>query len=401
MLIPCPDLSFVPVGTEAEEAWWGKTCVYSKFRRQGIDIVCGSFVHPNPKANVILTTGLFETFLKYNELIKHLYDRGFSVYTYDHQCQGMSGRWLPEVQDVYIHSFEDYVDDFVYFVTTISKQQQNNSGSGSSSNNSTSARLPVYLVSHSMGGLIASVAMSRDATLISRAVLSAPMLRMKCGLKFLDYKLVLPQPIAYAVTWLCCYLGLGTMRPLGMLLEKPDDVKKLFIESSDRDQMDKWCKLRMRYPELMSTCNTNEWVLQALRAQKKFAVRFQFVQTNTLIISAEHDCFVYNRAMQMFVQKAPNSLLLHVPNSYHETLMENEAIRGGVTKAIVDFFTQKMDSVSNVKPGSPLEQHDPTKPIFSPLETALRLTGFIVGAVGCVVGVSMFLSSGKLPTIRR
>ena len=215
MLLPCPELSYVPVGTETEETWWKQHCVYSKFRRQGIDIVCASFVHPKPKANVILITGLFETFLKYNELIKHLYDRGFSVYTYDHQSQGTSGRWLPEVQDVYIHSFEDYIDDFVYFVSSISKQNNANS----------TTRLPIYLVSHSMGGLIASVAMSRDATLINRAVLSAPMLRMKCGLKVLDYKVVFPQPIAYAITWLCCYLGLGTMRPLGMFLEKPDDAK--------------------------------------------------------------------------------------------------------------------------------------------------------------------------------
>jgi hypothetical protein len=151
----------------------------------------------------------------------------------------------------------------------------------------------------------------------------------------------------------------------------------------------------------MSTCITNEWVLQALRAQKKFATRFQFVQTNCLIIQAEHDIFVYNRAMAMFVQKAPNSLMYFVPEAYHETLMETEAVRGGVKKVIVDFFTQKSNNVSQVQAASPLTTHDPTKPIFSPLETALRLTGLVIGTVGCIVGASMIFSSGGKGVIRR
>lgn len=394
-MIPAPELTYLPIGSPEEEEWWKKTCVYSKFRRQGIDIVCASFEHTKPKANVVLVTGLFESFLKYNEIIKHLYERGFSVYTYDHQCQGTSGRWLPEVQDVYIHSFEDYVDDFVHFVTSISKLGPQGS-----------TRLPVYLVAHSMGGLVASTAMSRDATLIKRAVLSAPMFRMKCVPKItygkLAFELTIPHPIAYALSWLNCYLGLGTMHPLGWFLESPDDVKQTCIESSDSEQMEKWCKLRKRYPECMSTCATNEWTLQSLRAQKKFATRFQFVQTNTLIIQAENDIFVYNRAMAMFAQKAPNSLMFVAPESYHESLMEREAIRGGVVRVIVDFFTQKTDAVNLVQPVSPLVLHDPTESIFSPIEKALRLTGFVIGAVGCIVGASMLLSSsGNKGVIRR
>jgi lysophospholipase len=386
MLVPAPELSFVPIGTKEEEEWWKQHVVYSKFRRQGIDIVCAAFEHPKAKANVIVITGLFESFLKYNEVIKQMWDRGFSIYTYDHQCQGTSGRWLPEVQDVYVHSFEDYVDDFVHFVTTVSKSGQQ--------------PRPTYLLAHSMGGLIASLAMSRDATLIDRAVLSAPMFRMKCTPKCTyawslvsGLKVVLPQPIVSGVTWLSCYLGLGAMHPLGWFLESEDDDKKTCIESSCQEQMDKWCKLRKRYPRCMSTCTTNEWVLQSLRAQKKFATRFQFVQTNTLVLQAEHDVFVYNRAMAMFVQKAPNSRMFCVPEAYHELLMETEAVRSGVIKVVVDFFAQKTNAVDEVQPVSPLVPHDPTKPIFSPLETALRLTGFVIGAGGFIVGLSMLLSS--------
>lgn len=73
--------------------WWNKHVQYSKFRRQGIDIVCASFQHSKPaKANIIFLTGLTESFLKYSETLQYFYERGFNVFTYDHQSQGLSGR---------------------------------------------------------------------------------------------------------------------------------------------------------------------------------------------------------------------------------------------------------------------------------------------------------------------
>ena len=112
---------------------------------------------------------------------------------------------LSETQSIWINSFEDYVDDFVYFVTNISKI------SSQSSSSSQHHQLPVYLLAHSMGGLIGSIAMSRYPSLINRAILCAPMLRNKCGMKMFDFKYPLPQPVAYFFTYLSCYFGLGRL----------------------------------------------------------------------------------------------------------------------------------------------------------------------------------------------
>jgi lysophospholipase len=120
-----------------------------------------------------------------------LFDSGFNIYTYDHQSQGMSGRWLLDNQLTWIHSFDDYVDDFTYFVTAFPKPN-----------------LPLYLVAHSMGGLIASIAMSRLPNLINRAVLMAPMLRNKCGTRALRYRLPLPQPLASWIARFAKYCGM-------------------------------------------------------------------------------------------------------------------------------------------------------------------------------------------------
>lgn len=176
---------------------------------------------------------------------------------------------LAESQSIWIHSFEDYVDDFVYFVTTIAKEYAN---------------LPTYLLAHSMGGLISSIAMSRQPTLINRAVLCAPMFRNKCGMKSLDFRFPLPQPLTYWITSLMCYAGLGTMHALGFFKEKPSDKLSLNVVTSDQEQLDKWQALRAQYPNLIATCVTNDWVLHSIRAQKKFALRYEFVRTNTLVL---------------------------------------------------------------------------------------------------------------------
>jgi len=55
------NLEHVPI---EHEEWWRETVRYSKFNRQGIDIVCASFEHRKPKGVIIFVTGWSESFLK-------------------------------------------------------------------------------------------------------------------------------------------------------------------------------------------------------------------------------------------------------------------------------------------------------------------------------------------------
>jgi hypothetical protein len=56
------NLDYVPI---EHEAWWSQHAKYCSFNRQGIDIVCAQFHHPNPIGDVLFVTGWSETFLKY------------------------------------------------------------------------------------------------------------------------------------------------------------------------------------------------------------------------------------------------------------------------------------------------------------------------------------------------
>ena len=102
------------------------------------------------------------------------------------------------------------------------------------------------------------------------------------------------------------------MNAIGYFKEDSRDKLTINITTSDQSQLDNWSKLRLRYPEIMSTCVTNDWVVQSIRAQKRFSRLYEFMGTNTLILCAdpEKDMFVYNRAMAIFINKVNRYYLL-------------------------------------------------------------------------------------------
>jgi len=135
------------------------------------------------------------------------------------------------------------------------------------------------------------------------------MFRNKCGMKALEYKFPLPQPIAYWVTSLVCFLGLGTQHALGMFKEDPlDHITIKFTK--DNVQLHNWELLRRKYPRIISSCVTNDWVLQSLIAQKRFAKEYSFIKAKCLVFQATEDIFVYNHAMRLFVDQATNARFL-------------------------------------------------------------------------------------------
>lgn len=67
---------------------------------------------------------------------------------------------------------------------------------------------------------------------------------------------------------------------------------QLNVTTSDPKQLDQWQQLRKMYPQIMSTCVTNDWVLHSIRAQKRFSFRYELVQTNTIILAAEHGTYL-------------------------------------------------------------------------------------------------------------
>jgi len=320
--------------------WWRNSVKYSTFSRQGIDIFCASFINPDAKANIIFVTGWNESFLKYAELFKTLYEAGYSVYTYDHQSQGLSGRWLMDEQYTWMYSFDDYVQDFVFFVNQIEQSQISSSkikGKDEDTKNDNhleKIKIPTHCICHSMGGLVVGVAITKYPTLIDRIAFSAPAFRFKCGMKCMDYQGPLPLPIAYIINSLAVKFGFGQFPLLGSFKEDPawPVTRQL---STDSEQLELQRQLRMKYPYIISCCGTYKWCLNCFDAQEAFAKMYSSVRAKCLIFKVANDSddvFVHGRAMDLFAQAVPSCKIFEVEGK-HEVLLETK-----VRKSSLLFF---------------------------------------------------------------
>src|SRR6478735_11128704 len=74
-------------------------------------------VHPDAKANVVISHGYGECILKYRETLYNLYALGYSVYFWEHRGHGHSDRLLSDdPYKTYVEDFNDYVTDMETFV---------------------------------------------------------------------------------------------------------------------------------------------------------------------------------------------------------------------------------------------------------------------------------------------
>ena len=107
----------------------------------------------SPKAVLVIAHGLGEHSGRYQQVAEFLNQNSYSVSALDHQGHGQSPG-----QKGHISSFEDYIDDLYDFVE-LTKQQNPNKA--------------IYLLGHSMGGLIATGYVLRYKN-IDKAIISAP-----------------------------------------------------------------------------------------------------------------------------------------------------------------------------------------------------------------------------------
>jgi alpha-beta hydrolase superfamily lysophospholipase len=110
---------------------------------------------PASRAEIIIVHGFGEHSGRYSALSEHLACRGFTVTAYDHRGHGQSAG-LPG----HIEKFSHYEDDLDNVVSAVRRRSDQD----------------VFLVGHSMGGLVALRYLARAGSKISAAVISAPLL---------------------------------------------------------------------------------------------------------------------------------------------------------------------------------------------------------------------------------
>jgi alpha-beta hydrolase superfamily lysophospholipase len=110
----------------------------------------------DPGALLVISHGLAEHGGRYRELASELVSRGYAVYALDHRGHGRSGGPRANVE-----RFSYLVTDLNTFIGRAQREHPD---------------APLFLLGHSMGGLVALACATRDASLLTGLVLSAPAL---------------------------------------------------------------------------------------------------------------------------------------------------------------------------------------------------------------------------------
>lgn len=112
----------------------------------------------SPRGVIVIVHGLHEHSGRYNHVGSFFSGAGFAVYGLDFPGHGKSGGVRS-----YVDSFDDFTDTLQAFMDLV---------------RSWYASLPVYLMGHSLGGLIASVYLLDHQDQFQGAVLSGPLVRV-------------------------------------------------------------------------------------------------------------------------------------------------------------------------------------------------------------------------------
>jgi alpha-beta hydrolase superfamily lysophospholipase len=112
-----------------------------------------------PKGAVIILHGYCEHSLRYDHVVSFLADAGYNTYLLDHRGHGKS-----EGPRAAVMRFEEYLEDMDIFIETVRKQYPEG---------------PLFLLGHSMGGLIAGLYMLTRKPAFNGVILSSPYLGLK------------------------------------------------------------------------------------------------------------------------------------------------------------------------------------------------------------------------------
>lgn len=111
-----------------------------------------------PRAVILLAHGLAEHSSRYGNLVNHFVPEGYAVYALDHMGHGRSGG-----KRVYINRFQDFTIPLKQLFDMTRKEHP---------------ETPVFLVGHSMGGLIATAFLLDQTQDLAGAVLSGPAVKI-------------------------------------------------------------------------------------------------------------------------------------------------------------------------------------------------------------------------------
>ena len=283
----------------------------------GVSIGYRVFRVTGERGAVVLLPGRAESVLKYAEVIADVVDEGYSVFAMSHRGQGESGRMTDDPQLGYVEFFQDYVDDLDRFVNAVVRRSEH-------------PRL--FLLAHSMGGAIALLYLDEHPDVFGAVALSAPMLELDTG--------AFPESAALSIASGVCSRGSGKSFAAGQTRFDPDigfdDPGNVVTHSRIRYDL-KMAALR-EHPELALGGASYRWLCEALQATSLVQTLGMYSNVPTLLFQAGSDTLVQADGQDRYCDEAARCQKVVYGDSYHEVLMERDAVRNDALTKTIKFF---------------------------------------------------------------
>jgi lysophospholipase len=270
----------------------------------GLRLRAALFPAESPRGSVVLSGGRSEFIEKYLEVIGELVARGFTVLTHDWRGQGLSGRLLDDRRKGHADGFDDFAADYGLL---LDRYQDRLPG-------------PRIAVSHSMGGCLTTLALTKGERRIDGAIFSAPMLGLLAQRPWPSR--VLTAVMAKAGAARSYTIG-GAGDPFAASFEK-DRL------THDRARYDRTRAMILANRDLALGGVTWGWVesafeaLDRLHAAPSPAARIAMPFT---ILAAGQDGLIDNVRQKQVADAIPGCRYRVIPNAFHEILMETDDIR--------------------------------------------------------------------------
>jgi lysophospholipase len=294
-------------GPDNGTAYWLKTS-------DGVRIRIG--VWPTGgNGTVLMFPGRTEYIEKYGKTAAELAKRGYAMLAIDWRGQGLADRMLDDRDTGHVMHFADYQHDVAAAIRAA---------------NDLDLPRPYYLLSHSMGGLIALRALM-EKTPVNAAFFSAPMLGILMAAPM--------RPIAWGVSWASRMMGMGHKYAPGTNADSYVNTAEFLNNTLTTDpEMYAYMQDQAKtHPQLALGGPSMHWLFEALTEGRDLSAK-PAPDTPAICFLGTNERIVDPAEIKKRMGGWPDGELVLVDRAEHEILMETPATRQRAFDAMTGLF---------------------------------------------------------------
>lgn len=308
------ELELLPLYRRAQHGYFktrdGVHLAFSQFKASEAALIDGK-----PKATLIISHGLGESRPQWLDQIKTFVEEGYDVFIYEHRGQAHSDRQVSNPHKVYVKQFEDYEEDLHEFIHKVVKPQSSP---------------PLYGVSFSLGGLVATANAIKNPEDIEALVAIAPAFQIKTR----QY----PQSLVKGLTDLMVWFGKEKEYSFHQKDFSEEKLEMLRENTHSEDRWHVFLKLLKTYPLTVPGSLTHGWLSQMLRANQEIQKNYPYLHRPTLVIEASKDSLLDPRVTRKMAERHPWISHYADPDSYHSIIHESDSIRNPALTEVLRFL---------------------------------------------------------------